>query len=106
MILLILLLGLEQTSLHTNGRFFPDIHQKQEDLYNIALVKSTPTIPPRHNSAVPIRIIGYDLQGQVAYFSSYQHTKKELDPNIHILDGIHNIKGKSTLYVMVANLYI
>ena len=39
----------------------------------------------------------------MAYFINNQHTKKELDPNICILDGIYNIKGKSMLYVMVAN---
>ena len=69
------------------GRLFPDIH-------NIALVKSTLKIPPRHNGAVPIKIKGHDLQDQVAYFISNQHTKKEVDPNIHIQDSIYNIKGK------------
>ena len=75
----------------------------KEDLHNIALVKSTLKIPPRHNIAVPIKIKGHDLQDQVEYFISNQHTRKELDPNIHILDGINNIKGKLTLYVMDAN---
>ena len=39
----------------------------------------------------------------MAYFISNQHTKKGLDPNIHVLDGIYNIKGKSMLYVMASN---
>ena len=39
----------------------------------------------------------------MAYFISNLHTKKRMDPNIHILNGIYNIKVKSTLYVMVAN---
>ena len=39
----------------------------------------------------------------MAYFISNQHTKKELNPNIHIHDGIYNKKGKSRLYVIVAN---
>ena len=60
-------------------------------------------IPPRNNGTVPIKFRGYNLQDQEAYFISNQHTKKELDPKIHIFDGIYNIKGKSSLYVMVAN---
>ena len=28
---------------------------------------------------------------------------KGLDPNIHVIDGIYNIRGKSTLYIMVVN---
>ena len=39
----------------------------------------------------------------MVYFISNQYTKKGLDINIHVLDGIYNIKGKLTLYVMVAN---
>ena len=39
----------------------------------------------------------------MAYFISSQHTKKALDPNIHVIDGIYDIKGKLTLYVIVAN---
>ena len=37
----------------------------------------------------------------MAYFISNQHTKKELKPNIYVLDGIYNIKGKLALYIMV-----
>ena len=59
-------------------------------------------IPPKHNGTVPIKFWGHNVQDQVAYVISNQHTKKDLDPNIHILVGIYNIKGKSTLYVMIA----
>ena len=37
------------------------------------------------------------------YFMSNQYTNKGLYPNIHVIDGIHNIKGRSTLHVHVAN---
>ena len=37
------------------------------------------------------------------YFISNQHTNKGLDPNIHVIDGIYNIKGRSTLHILVAN---
>ena len=39
----------------------------------------------------------------MAYFISNQHTKKGFDSNVHTHDGIYSIKGKSTLYVKVAN---
>ena len=39
----------------------------------------------------------------MAYFISNQHTKKGLNPNIHVIDSIYNIKGKSTLHIIVVN---
>ena len=58
---------------------FLTYHQKQGRSVWYALVKSTLKIPLRHNgthnSTIPIRIEGHDLQDQVAYFywqSTYQ----------------------------------
>ena len=34
---------------------------------------------------------------------SNQHLNRKHDPNIHVLDGIYNIKDKLTLHVPVAN---
>ena len=76
-------------------------YTRNKDLFNVAVVKFTSKIPPRHNSARPIRIKVHNLKGQVTHFFSNQHTKNELNPNIHVRDGIYNIKGKLTLYVMV-----
>ena len=39
----------------------------------------------------------------MGYFISNQHINKRLDPNIHVLDGIYNIKVKSVLHILVAN---
>ena len=36
-------------------------------------------------------------------FISNQHANRGLDPNIHVIDGICNIKGRSTLQILVAN---
>ena len=46
---------------------------------------------------------GHSLKAPVGYFISNQHINRKLDPNIHVLDGIYNIKDKSTLHVFVAN---
>ena len=55
-------------------------------------------IPPRYNGTVPIKFKDLNVQHQVAYFISNQNTKNGIDPNIHIPDGIYNIKRISTLY--------
>ena len=60
-------------------------------------------MPPRHNGVIPIMIKGHNLKAYVAYFISNQHTNKGLDPNIHEIDGIYNIKGKSTLHAHVGS---
>ena len=46
---------------------------------------------------------GHNLKAHVAYLISNHHTNKGLDPNIHVTDGIYNIKGRSTLKILVAN---
>ena len=102
MVFLILLLGLRHLFIQRESLFLT-YTRSREDLHNIAAVKSTLRIPHRHNCAIPIRIKGHNLKEQVAYFISNQHTKKGLDHNIHVLDDIYSIKGKSRLYVIVAN---
>ena len=39
----------------------------------------------------------------MGYYFSNQHAKEGLDPNIHVIDGIYGIKGRSTLHFLVAN---
>ena len=77
--------------------------RNSEQQHNIAVVKSTLKIPPRHNGIIPITIKGHNLKVSMEYFISYQQANKGLDPNIHVIDGIYNIKARSTLQVLVAN---
>ena len=74
-----------------------------EQQHNIAVVKSTFKIPPRHNVIIPIMIKGHDLKAHIEYFISNQHANKGLDPNIHATDAIYNIKDRSTFHILVAN---
>ena len=74
-----------------------------EQQHNIAVVKSTLKITPRHNGIIPIKIKGHSFKDHMAYFIRNEHTNKGIDPNIHVIDGIYNIKGRSTLHVLVAN---
>ena len=63
----------------------------------IGTVKSSLKIPPRHNSIVPIKITGPVIEGHMAYFLTDDNSTKGTDPNINIINGIHNIKGKNLL---------
>ena len=50
-----------------------------------------------------MKIKGYTIKGHMAYFINDQDSTKGKDPNIHIIDGIHTIKGKSYVNVLVSN---
>ena len=39
----------------------------------------------------------------MAYFISDQDSKKGKDPNINIINGIHNIKGKTSVNILMSN---
>ena len=74
-----------------------------EQKATIGIVKLTLKIPPIHNGVVPIRITGETFTEHMAYFITDEDSTKERDPNINIINGIHNIKGKTSLNVLVSN---
>ena len=39
----------------------------------------------------------------MAYFITDQDSTKGRDPNINIINGIHNIKGKTSVNILVSN---
>ena len=69
----------------------------------IWIVKSTLMIPPRHNSVVLIKIKGHPIMGHTSCFISDQESTKGKDPKINIMNGIHNIKGKTSANILVSN---
>ena len=69
---------------------------------NIAVTKSSLRIPSRHNGIIAMKIKGHVIKGHMAYFISNQDSKKGKDSNIHIIDGIHNIKGKTHVNVLIS----
>ena len=69
----------------------------------IGTVKSTLRIPPRHNGVIPIKISGPIIEEHMAYFITDDNTPKGKDPNINIISGIHKIKGKTSVNVLVSN---
>ena len=52
---------------------------------------------------LPIKIKGHSITGDMAYFISNHDSTKGKDPNINIVNGIHNIKGKTSVNILVLN---
>ena len=69
----------------------------------LGIVKLTLKIPPRQNGVVPIKITGQKIKEHMAYFMTDEDSTKERDPNINSINGIHNIKGKTPVNVLVSN---
>ena len=85
-----------------DGRFLTHTRNCKQKA-KIEIVKSTLKIPPIHNSAVPIKIKGHSITGHIAYFISNQDSTKGQNPNINIVNGIHIIKGKTPVNILVSN---
>ena len=60
-------------------------------------------IPPQHNGVVPIKISGPIIEEQMAYFITDNNTTKGRDPSINIINGIHKIKGRTSVNIRVSN---
>ena len=65
--------------------------------------KSILRIPPQHNGVVLIKISGPIIETYMTYFITDDSTPKGKDPNISIISGIHKIKGKTSVNVLVSN---
>ena len=91
-----------QCYIQRNGRFLSFTHATTKKA-TIGTVKSTLKIPPRHNGVVPIKISGPSITTDTAHFIVDDSTHKGKDLNINIIDGIHKIKDRSTVNVIVSN---
>ena len=58
----------------------------------IDIVKLTLKIPPRHIGVIPINITGQTLKKQMVFFITDDDSTKGKDPNINIVNGLHDIK--------------
>ena len=91
-----------------NGKFLT-YTRNGEQKTTIGIVKLTLKLPPRHNGVVPIRIAGQTMKEHMAHFITDEDSTKGRDCNINIINGIHNIKGKTSVNVLVSyytNKYI
>ena len=88
--------------IQSNGKFLTYI-QNCEQKVTIGTVKSSLKISPCHNAVVPNKITGPVIKGHMAYFITDENSTKGRDPNINIVNGIHKIKGKMSVYILVSN---
>ena len=91
--------------LQRNGKFLVYIHSG-DCTATIGTVKSTLKIPSRHSGVIPIKISGPFIKTHMAYFLTVDSTSKGKDPNINIINGIHKIKGKTSVNILVTNYTI
>ena len=85
-----------------NGKFLVYTHSDDHTAM-IGTAKSTLRIPPRHDGVIPINISGPIIETNMAYFLMDDSTPKGKDPNINIINGIHKIKGKTSVNILVSN---
>ena len=85
-----------------NGKFLVYTHSS-DCMATIGTVKSTLKIPPRHNGVIPIKISGPIIKTHMAYSLTDDSTPKGKDSNINIRSGIHKIKGKISVNILVSN---
>ena len=77
--------------------------QNCEQKATIGTVKSSLKITQQHNGVVPIKITGPAIKEHMAYFITDDNSIKGRDPNINIINGIHKIKGRTSVNILVSN---
>ena len=83
-----------------DGKFFTYMWSCEQKA-TIGTIKSSLKIPPQHNGVVPIKITGPIIKEHMAYFITDDNSTKSRDPNINIINGIHKIKGKTSVNILV-----
>ena len=91
-----------KTYIQWNGTFLVYTHTNTH-MATTGTVKSTLKIPTRHKDVVPIKISGPLITTHMAYFLTDDSTPKGRDSNINIIDGIHKIKGRTSVNILVSN---
>ena len=92
----------KQCYIQQNGKFLTFTHANNHKA-TIGTVKSTLKIPPRHSGVVPIKNSGLLITTHTAHFITDDSTPKGRDPNINIIDGIHKIKDRTSVNILVSN---
>ena len=84
-----------------NGKFLVYTHSCDHTA-TIGTVKSTLKITPRYNGVIPIKIKWTHYQNPYGILLYRQQgLPKERIQNINIIDGIHKIKGKTSVNILV-----
>ena len=81
-----------------NGQFLCYMEDMESEINRVSVAK-TIRIPPRHNGAISVSIGGHNIKTPTACFIGLQYT----DPEVKLIDGVHDISRNVTLQVLVIN---
>ena len=81
-----------------NGQFLCYTEDMESGINRVSIAK-TIRIPPRHNGAISVSVRGHDIKTPTACFIGSQYT----DPEVKLIDGVHDISCNVTLQVLVIN---
>ena len=85
-----------------NGRFLT-YTRKFEIKATMGIVKSMFRIPPRHVDIIPIKIKRSHNHGTYCILHQQSRLYKRKGSHINIVNVIHNIKGKTSVNILVSN---
>ena len=81
-----------------NGQFLCYMEDMESGINRVSIAK-TICIPPRHNGAISVSIRGQDIKTPTTCFIGSQY----MDPEVKLIDGVHDISHNVTLQVLVIN---
>ena len=80
------------------GQFLCYTEDMESGINRVSVAK-TIRIPPKHNGAISVSIKGHDIKTPTACFIGSQY----IDPEVKLIDGVHDISHNVTLQVLVIN---
>ena len=81
-----------------NGQFLCCTEDMESGINRVSVAK-TMHILPRHNGAISVSIRGHNIKTPTTCFIGSQYT----DPEVKLIDGVHDISHNVTLQVLVIN---
>ena len=88
----------KQCYIRHNGQFLCYTEDMESGINRVSIAK-TFCILPRHNGAISVSIREHDIKTPTACFIGSQY----LDPEVKLIDGVHDISCNATLQVLVIN---
>ena len=80
------------------GQFLCYTEDMESGINRVSVAK-TIRIPPKHNRAISVSIKGHNIKTPTACFIGSQY----MDPEVKLIDGVHDISCNVTLQVLVTN---
>ena len=88
----------KQCYIRHNRQFLCYMEDMESGINRVSIAK-TIRIPPRHNGAISVSIRGHNIKIPTACFIGSQY----MDPEVKLIDGVHDISHNVTLQVLVIN---